>query len=268
MSIDRSNTVLQYDQSFSVQGYQFSGIDNVTINYTTPLESSNILGGDFGFNLMNPFQAELSFDRNLLYIDPILLSYTGASSVSGNFLYRGKNYLFTSGFLNRYQVQCTVGEIPRISCSFNIYGKLEPVDYQPTILSHPAIFIPSPKSISVTSDNTETNRVKSFTYGLNINRQPVYSLDNGKDIEDVVFLPPITVSASLDFDATDFTPQNYQEFILTENKKQFNIAVFDRETEIKKLDLIIPNIELVSQNLVATSENSLTITNNYLGYYK
>jgi len=267
MSIDRSNTVLQYNQSFVVNGYQLSGVDNVQINHSSPLENALVLGTDFGFNLNNPFTAEVSMDRSLLYIDP-MLSFTGDSSFSGSFLYNGQNYSFTSGFLNRYSIDCSVGDIPKISCSISIYGELKQTFDTPTIISHPSIFIPSPRSISVSGDDTNTNRVKSFSYELNINRQPIYSLDSAKDIDDVIFIPPINVSASLVIDAYDFTPDNYKDFLSSTDKKTFNVIVNDRASSTELINLNVPNIQLISQNLTATSENSLTITNNYLGYIR
>lgn len=267
MSIDRSNTILQYDQSFMVNGYQLSGVDNVSIAHSSPLENSLVLGTDFGFNLNGPFTAEISMDRSLLYIDP-MINFTGDSSFSGNFLYNGKNYSFTSGYLNRYSIDCSVGDIPRVSCTMSVYGQLKETPYTPTILTHPTIFIPSPKSISVSGDNTNTNRVKSFSYELNINRQPIYSLDSFADVDNVVFIPPINISASISLDAYDFTPEDYKSFVSSTDSKQFNIKINDRTSNTEILNLNIPNIQLVNQNLSSTSENSLTISNNYLGYIR
>lgn len=267
MSIDRSNTILQYNQSFVVNGYQLSGVDNVQINHSSPLENALVLGTDFGFNLNSPFTAEISMDRSLLYVDP-MLSFTGDSSFSGSFLYNGQNYAFTSGFLNRYSIDCSVGDIPRISCSIAVYGELKQINDAVTLQSHPAIYIPSPRSISVSGDHTDTNRVKSFTYEMSISRQPVYSLDSAKNVDDVIFIPPINISASLVIDAYDFTPDDYKDFLYSTEAKTFNVNIKDRASNAQMLNLNIPNIQLVGQNLTATSENSLTITNNYLGYIR
>lgn len=265
--MSRSNTTLQYDQSFSINGYQLSGIDNVQVNHSSPLENNFTLGSDFGFNLMNPFQAEISLDRSLLYQDPVL-NFTGDVAFSGTFLYNGLNYSFTSGYLNRYSIDCSVGDIPRISCSIAIYGDLKPTDVQPVILTHPTIYIPSPRSISVSGNDTSTNRVKSFNYELTINRQPIYSLDSARDVDEVVFVPPINISASMDLDVHGMTPENYKAFSNSINEYAFNISIYNRAEDMQILNLNIPNIQLVGQNLTSTSENSLTITNNYVGYIK
>lgn len=267
MSINRSNTILQYNQSFLVNGYQLSGIDSVSVNISSPLENTLTLGTDFGYNLNTPSQGEITLQRSLLYQDPIL-NFTGNSPLSGNFLYNNKNYTFTSGFLNNYSIDCSVGDIPRISCTIGVYGELKEKFYTPIVLAHPSIFIPSPKSISISGDNTNTNRVKSFSYELSINRKPIYSLDSAKYPDDVVFISPINLTASLVLDVFDFTPDDYQSFLSSTEKKNYNVIITDRASNTILLNLNLPNIQLVGQNLASTSENALTITNNYLGYLK
>jgi hypothetical protein len=132
--------------------------------------------------------------------------------------------------------------------------------------SHPELFIPSPRSIIVSGDNTSTNRVTSFSYELNINRQPIFSIDSYKDVDEVVFLPPINITASLNFDAVNFTPENYEFFIVSTEKKNFNVTINDRKSNSGIYNLNIPNIQLVSQSLDSSAENKLTISNSYIGY--
>ena len=265
MSINRSDTILQYDQSFVVNGYQLSGVDSVQVSYSVPLENSLTLGSSFGYNLNNPMQAEISLQRSCLYQDP-LLAFTGDSSFSGSFRYNGLTYGFTSGFLNRYSISCSVGDVPQISASINVYGDLKPslevLPYQ----THPAIYIPSPRSMLVSGDNSTNNRIKSFNYELTINRQAVYSLDSYSRVDEVVFLPPVTVSASLDFDAVNFTPEDYKYFISSAEKKNFKVIINDRNINTGILNLDIPNIQLSSQQLSSSADSKLSITNSYIGY--
>lgn len=265
MNINRSNSVLQYDQSFVVNGYQLSGINSVTVSYSVPLENSLVLGTNFGYNLNNPMQAEISINRNLLYADPIL-NFTGDSSFSGSFRYNGNTYDFSSGFLTRYGVSCSVGDIPSVACSISVYGKLEPSYEVLPEETHPPIYIPSPRSIEVSGNDTATNRVKSFNYELNINRQAVFSLDSYKDIDEVVFLPPINISSSIVFDAVNMVPDNYESFLTGVANKFLNIKIKDRNSSNQLVNLIVPNIQEVSQELSANSDDQLTITNNYIGY--
>ena len=265
MSINRSNTILQYDQSFVVNGYQLSGVDSVQVSYSVPLENSLTLGSPFGYNLNNPMQAEISLQRSCLYQDP-LLSFTGDSSFSGSFKYNGLTYGFTSGFLNRYSISCGVGDVPQISASINVYGELKPsLEVLPS-QTHPAIYIPSPRSISVSGDNSINNRINSFSYELTINRQAVYSLDSYSRVDEVVFLPPINIAASLDFDAVNFTPEDYKYFISSTEKRNFKVIINDRNINTGILNLDIPNIQLTSQQLNSSADNKLSITNSYIGY--
>jgi len=266
MSADRSNSVLQYDQSFVANGYQLSGVESLSISYSVPLENSLTLGSDFGYNLNNPMQAEISLARNLIYADP-LLAFTGDNSFSGSLSYNGQSYGFSSGFLTRYGVNCTVGEIPQVSCSINVYGDLKPLLEVPISQEHPPLFIPSPRSISVSGENTSTNRVKSFSYELTINRQAVFSLDSYRDVDEVVFLSPIIVAASLTLDAVNFVPDDYKFFLNGVPNKFLDISIADRDNNTSILNLTVPNIQANSQELSAQSDGSPTITHNYIGYF-
>jgi hypothetical protein len=265
MSIDRSLSVQPYDQVFVVNGYQLSGVDSISINYSVPLENSLTLGSTYGYNLNNPVQAEISLQRSMLYQDP-LLAFTGDSSFSGSLKYNGKSYGFTKGFLNRYSISCTVGEIPSISCSISVYGELKPSLEVLKTQESPSIFIPSPRSILVSGDNTSNNRVKSFSFEYSINRQSIFSLDSAADVDEVVFLPPINVAASLTFDAVNMTPDNYDFFLQSAEKKNFDISVKNRDNNSEIIHLTIPNIQAVSQELSSSSDSSLAIVNNYIGF--
>lgn len=265
MSTDRSLSTQPYDQVFVVNGVQLSGVDSISINYSVPLENSLTLGSTYGYNLNNPIQAEISLQRSMLYQDP-LLGFTGDSSFSGSLSYNGKSYGFTSGFLNQYGISCTVGEIPSISCSITVYGKLEPSLEVLKTQEHPSIFIPSPRSMIVSGDNTSNNRVKSFSFEYSINRQGIYSLDSAREVDEVVFLPPVNVSASLTFDAVNMTPENHEFFLNSAEQKKFDISVKSRDNNSEIIHLTIPNIQEVSQQLSSSSDSSLSIVNNYIGF--
>jgi hypothetical protein len=267
MNIDRSSSIQPYDQVFVVNGCQLSGVDSLSINYSVPLENSLTLGSSYGYNLNNPFQAEISLQRNMLYSDP-LLAFTGDASFSGSLKYNGQTYGFTSGFLNRYSISCTVGEIPTISCGISVYGKLQQSLEVLKTVEHPSVFIPSPRSISVSGENTFNNRVKSFSFEYAINRQPIFSIDSAKDVDEVVFLPPINVTASLTFDAVNFVPENYKFFLQSVEQKSFDISVKDRDNNNEIINLSVPNIQAVSQELSSNANSPLSIVNNYVGFLK
>lgn len=265
MITDRSLSVQQYDQSFVVNGHKLSGVNSLSINYSVPLENSLTLGSSYGYNLNNPFQAEISLQRSMLYQDPLLL-FTGDASFSGSLKYNGKTYGFSSGFLNRYSISCSVGEVPTISCTISVYGKLEPSFEVLETEEPPSIFIPSPRSITISGDDTSNNRVKSFSFEYSINRQPIFSLDSFKDVDEVVFLPPVNIAASLTFDAVNMTPENYEFFLRSAEKKKFDISIKNRDNNSEIIHLEIPNIQEISQELSSNADSPLSIVSNYIGF--
>jgi len=265
MNIDPQLSVQGYEQAFVVNGTQLSGVNNVSVNYSIPLEQALILGAEYGYNLNNPIQAEISIQRQMLYQDP-LLAFTGDASFSGSLKYNGKSYGFTSGFLNQYSISCSVGEVPSISCGITIFGKLQPSLEVLKTQEHPSIFIPSPRSISVSGNNTVNNRVKGFTFDYNINRQAIYSLDSAKEVDEVVFLPPVNITASMSLDAVDMTLDDYHDFLKSVSQKSFDISVKGRDNDDEIIRLTIPNIQAVSQELASSADNALTVVNNFIGH--
>ena len=82
----------------------------------------------------------------------------------------------------------------------------------------------------------------------------------------MVFLPPVNVSASLTFDAVNLTPENADFFLESAQNKNFDISVKDRDNNNEIVHLTIPNIQEISQELSSSSDSSLTIVNNYIGF--
>ena len=151
---------------FFISGQELSGVEDVNISYSNSANIAKTLGVDRGVTVAGGnTNQNISFSRYLIYDDPIY-NYTGDQSMSGSIHYDGESYGFESGYLSSYSVNCAVGAVPKVNAQFSIIDELRTGESASGSVSHPTIDIPNQGSISVTCDNSTTNRVIGFDYSV------------------------------------------------------------------------------------------------------
>lgn len=249
-----TNQFLNADNFFLINGQKLSGVSNVSLGYSNPLESSPVLGdAGFGFYLNGPIEGSVDFSRALIYNDPIL-AFTGDSSFSGNFSYGGKAYYFESGYLTNYSVSCGVGEIPQVNARVSVWCGLKSGESVPLSQVDEGIFIPSPKSIVVSGLDFASNRVRSFNYNLDITRQPVYSLEGGRQAESINFMGPINVSASVDIEVSDSNVRDSYSFTEQLSSDSVSILVKDRSLSNIISSFNVPNCTVFGETIQLSAD--------------
>ena len=122
-----------YEQKVILDGYNLSGIQNVSASYGISEKPVRAAGVGFIDALIDaPLQGNLSIERTMVGADP-LIELDGF----GNYIYDEKEFDgavvaqdnsqgfgFQKARLVRYSVSCNIGEIPTISTDFTIYGNL------------------------------------------------------------------------------------------------------------------------------------------------
>src|SRR6478736_6412872 len=208
-----TSQVLNDQQFFSVNGESLSGVSNVSLGYSNPLENSPSLGkAGFGFILNAPIEATVDFSRYLVYSDPVL-NFTGDSYFSGAFNYGGRSYYFESGYLSNYSVSCGVGQIPEVNTRVSIFCGLKSGQSISGQKIEESLYIPSPKSILVSGMDFASNRVRQFNYSIDITRQPIYSIEGGKSAQSVNFIAPLNISATVEIDASNSSVRDSYSFV-------------------------------------------------------
>lgn len=258
--------ILNHDQNFELGGYSLSGISDVTFSANFGVDKVLSLGGkNFGFSKRGASVGTLDFSRQLIYDDPVFL-YTGESCCSGQFSYNGINYKYESGYLNSYSISCSVGQVPTVNSSFGIYGEMKSGLSNNTIVSHPDIFVPSQKSIIISSDYGVSNRIESFNYSLEIPREAKYSVGPNLFPDEVIKNGPIDISASITFNVKGFSPLDLQNFVRYVSSPSFNIQVKNRELSQTLMSFPVYNACILSQEIQGTIDSPLKVSLNYGGY--
>jgi hypothetical protein len=254
-----------HEARFFADGYELSGVDNVDFSYSHSENILKPLGTKDGLTTHSgPTQQTLSVSRVLTYNDPIF-SYTGESPISGSIFYEGNYYGFETGYLVDYSLNCAVGAVPRVSCNFQVASQMKSgVNANLAPQSHPEIDIPTQGSISVTCDNSTTNRVVGFDYGVKCERK-AYLTIGSNDIVRVELLPPIKYNATVQLDVDDAFLQDAYKFLDNKENKTLSLNVNGRSGSlIQSID--IPNASLIGEDLRVSADGSTRITLKYIGH--
>lgn len=257
---------LNDEVNVNVAGTALSGISSVDFSYSN---SSNIikpLGSQRGLTTVaGATQQQVSIARHLIYDDPIL-DYTGSSSMTGNIRYGGNVYRFSDAYLNSYSVNCAVGSVPKVNASISVFNECfsssESSNEFGSSISN--IYIPSQGSISITCDNSSTNRVIGFDYSITATRKVHFSIGAETPVS-VELLPPLEYAAQVQIEVDAALPQRSFNFLDNRENKTVSFDINGRGGQDIQA-LTIPNATLVSESLSASDNGSAILNLNYIGH--
>ena len=217
------NAVTNYENIFYFDKAALSGVVSVDGSYTLNYVPLNSIGKGFLKQVVDSVpSATMSVARYLTNEDPIL-NFTGtnryiADSFSAGLFYKNKYFAFDNGYIDSIGISCSVGEIPQIQSSFQIYGDIGP-SFNPSGDKYAgSVFVPQVKDISLSTRGSTTNRITSFSIDYSLPKQPIYkvSSSNSQIPVEVHNVVPIEVTASFGMEIDDY--QSKQAFTdLTSN---------------------------------------------------
>lgn len=257
-------SISNYENKFFITGQQVVGIESIDINYSNSPTVNKILGSTKGLTTIGGVtQQKISITRNLIYNDP-LLSYTGSSNITGGINYENKSYRFNSGYLDEYMVNCAVGSIPKVTTNITVYDEMQTGIQFTDSNSTPTILIPNQGSISVTCDNSTTNRVVGFDYAIKRYRKPMYTIGSLLPSE-IVSFPILEYASSVQIDVDDAFLQSGLSFLKNRENKSISFIINGRNGSLIQ-SLSIPNASLVGESLSSSADGGIKLTLNYIGH--
>tara|TARA_R100000008_G_C3548933_1_gene149220 strand:- start:39 stop:1019 length:981 start_codon:yes stop_codon:yes gene_type:complete len=259
------NAVPSYESKFYINEYGISGIRDWDASYSVPEARINALGCGFIRNIYaGPLQGELSFTRDLLVNSDPVLTFTGTDPVSGTLVYDTefgngdeKVFGFNTGYLTNYSVNCQLGTVPTVDCSFVSFGRFgsgirqgdldysgnTPLDGARGLL--PDYGFANQGSIYCGFGQSGTNRVTSVSQAYDINREPLYTLTQ-KSASDLTggagFVPaevvthyPIEVTTNLTVEVDDFETANIMDSIRSGHFEEISLTIDQSVDTIQSL---------------------------------
>lgn len=254
---------LNYESRVFVSGQELSGINTIDLSYSHNSNIAKPLGYSKGVTMSSAdSQKTMSITRDYIFGSDPLLKYTGNLALSGSIHYENSSYGFRTGYMTEYMINFAVGSPPKVNTNFIIFGEMKSGISASGSVSHPAIFLPRQGEISITSDNSSSNRVVGFDYSVKMNRKPIYTI--GSQIPSVVeLIPPLEYSAAVQIEVDDAFMANSQSFI---TQKQNKTISFSTGKNGSLISYTIPNASLVSEQLSASADGVLKLTLNYIGH--
>jgi len=184
--------------------------------------------------------------------------------------------------MQQYSAAFSVGDLPKINSKFISYGyDVTQANFLQEGLS-PNIpiakyctetVIPRINSISITGDSTSMNYLKitnnsqpvhnvySFEYNLSIQRTPYYSVGSFY-AKNVSTNTPYQVSLTINSKATSNYKNDKTPYIASDIDSYLNFCLM-----ICNVSYLIQKARMVSSSAQISSQNTLEIKRNFIGYY-
>jgi len=225
--------ITNYENTFYLGGTALSGVLSVDGSYNIDYKPINVIGQGFTKQVVASIPtAQLSLSRYLVNNDPVL-DLTGqqrnfsAVPINGGLYYKNKYFAFENGYLNSIGISCSVGEIPQIQSSFDVYGNIGP-NFNPSGNNYAgSVFVPQVKNITIACRNSSTNRVKDFNIDFNNKNLAIYALranDSNLPVE-VNQVGPIEVTTSFTLDVDDYETKQLFDDLSSNGTTNFTIRV-------------------------------------------
>lgn len=258
------NSILNYENQFFLNSSTISGIISVNGGYNINYAPIKTVGVGYNKQVIAEVPvANFSINKYLLYNEPFL-NFTGenidnvAKSFRGSLNYNNKKFGFDSGYLNRFNLSCSVGEIPTTTSDIIVYGDIGPSYDASGSLKAPYISVPQVKDIILTCSGSSTNRIVNFDYSINCTKQPIYTLyqsgysyssPTGPTTPTLNYIPnevllnlPIEIDASFTLEVDDFQSQNLYSRLNNDSNASFSITINGTVFEDKVLQVSNQNL--------------------------
>ena len=216
--------VLNYEQAFYLSGMLMSGVTSIDGSYGISETPINIIGKGFTYPILNaPLVGSFGVQKYYIGNDP-LLNYKGDSPISGSINFGEKSFGFNSGYLTSYELQCSIGQIPKASAKFSVYGDLGSGINASGLTPHPDIQIPNQGSITLNTTGYENNRITDFNYSLEVEWSPLYKIGSPHPVQ-VDRKTPITEKISISMDINDHEIVKLHEYLIQPKQQTVNLVL-------------------------------------------
>ena len=290
------------NQRFFISSTEVRGTQSVQLSYAVPATPLRHIGqtGVYSEVAEGPYVGSFSTSTLFIQNDPYI-AYTG-DFITNGYLHEtehGKatsadtlDIAFTSGVLSSYTFNCSIGQIPRIDAQFAVFGNMGPltsananssvfnseISSQTTTTSAAdngkdfTLQIADPRSLRISMDDFESNRLNSFSININVGRRPIYALGESTPVKICRDFPiEVQCSFQIDMDAHDLRSKTgyehkvLRDFPCSPHTENLTLQLFDHNTDGLLQTYSFTDLLLVSQSQGANIGGNSTATLTYRG---
>jgi hypothetical protein len=188
-------------------------------------------------------------------------------------------YSLTSGYLSSYSAKFSPNSIPQSNASFKFYNNCGNVptgelDNNSIGLltgiyanSYPKFNgqIANSNFINLSINESSTNRVLDFSFNININRTPIYTIGS-RFPKKVEMISPVNVSCDITFEADkNFSDVKTTDFPLNKTQQNLEVDIYSHLSNNLMNQYKFYNMTMVSNDRQIGVDGNLTITRKYIG---
>lgn len=266
---------LGYEQYLFVNGLPVPGAQSVQFSYNLPKQAVYPLGGVDSLITTKGFNnGRINIDASLISQDPFFY-LTGNIGVNG-FLIKDlnnkyDNFAFISGYLVNYSNQYSIGGLPQINASFEVYESVGLINssYSPHInteinsLSYTTtgIFQDIHQGCAtITTSDFNDNPLLSYDINISCPKIPIYSI--GQNVPRHVLLgKPIETTITLQFEDAVYQHFKMSDHPTTRSRRNITIGLHNKNNESVNR-YVFGALELisVSRQTNVNTPNTVTLT--------
>lgn len=227
------NVVTNYENTFYLDEAALSGVLSVEGSYNVDYKSINVIGKGAVKKLISSVpEVNLSITRYLTNHDPAF-NLTGdgvnykSRSINGGLYYQNRYFGFQYGYLNSLNLQCSVGEVPQIQTSFNVFGDIGN-NFNPSGQNYAGgVFVPQVKNIILTCRNSTTNRIRDFDLNFSTPKSAIYGIsqNNAELPIEVHNVYPIEVTSNFTLEIDDYETKRAFSDLTSNGSTDFSIKI-------------------------------------------
>lgn len=225
------NATTNYENTFYFNGTALSGVISVDGSYSLGYNPLNVLGKGLVKQVIQEVPtASLSVSRYLINNDPIL-SLTGydktkAEKINAGLFYKNKYFAFSDGCLSSVGLNCVVGEVPTIESEFSVYGDIGP-NFNPSGDKYAgSVFVPQTKNIVLSTRNSTTNRILSFSLDCQMPKNAIYGITRASEVPfEVHNMFPFEVVCNFLLEIDDYESKRAFDDLLINGETEFSIDI-------------------------------------------
>lgn len=267
--IDPNSQQFYFNKNNETTYYPISGISNLSLSTSQSYQDPFVLGGNpSALQVNSPNQVELVIQYDLVQREQ-LLNFTGDSDYLNVAIYNGSIYYTVSRFyMNQYDLQFSIGELPKVSAKFTSYGNDITNKNSITTASNPyQIDLPNLSSLFLSGTSSgvmlNNNNIYSSQYSITTNRNAFYSVGSTSAV--VCLNKPIAISMTINskFDESANIDNSIKPSTYPNNLNLYLVNSGNYSTTCYPLF----NGRISSMEARLNSENFLELKREMVGYY-
>lgn len=255
------------DLRVNINGYLISGIQSFDAGYTLPNDIDLAYGYGTARSYNQNIIGNVLFSKLIVGQDNLFNLISGAN-FSGFLNYGGGLFGFNKAQINSLSVQADVGSKPSLSLDITAYGNVgsgvsgsnltSPVTWNYVSIAR--------GDISLSIDQQErTNRVTSFNYTINANRNPRYLL--GENSPSYILTEwPVEIVSTFTIEIDNYQFQEISGAVCSPKEKDLLLTLRSCGSTGIVTSFYSPRAKLISENLSSNIGGNLSVNVSYRSY--